>query len=209
MFTIFEDAGEGEQLTEHAEIDKLLSKTQHPSLSKALAQLNFMAKTDTNLTFTVAANHLSQAISQTPDFQMACNVKSTNTSNCDGGGGRNSGRGSSGRFGNQGRGDSGRGRGRGFQGGRGYTTPQRNSARGLTTGYYSPADWSKFSFEERNQICKDHDKRGEQGGTKCSVAQVSFAMDDTSKLTPNMNTQAGNAFGGKQRAVKKAKGPGK
>jgi hypothetical protein len=38
--------------------------------------------------------------------------------------------------------------------------------------------------------------------------QVSFTMDDTSELTPNMNTQAGNAFGGKQSAANKAKGSG-
>jgi phage terminase small subunit len=88
------------------------------------------------------------------------------------------------------------------------STPQRNSGRGPTTGYYSPADWSKLSFKERDQIRKDHDKRGKQGGTKRSVAQVLFLMDDTSKLTPNTNIQAGNAFGGKQSAAKKAKGPG-
>jgi uncharacterized membrane protein YgcG len=204
MFTIFEEAGEGEELTERAKIDELLTKTQHPSLTAALAQLRFMANTNTDLTFTVAANHLSQAISQTPDYQMARSVRSTNTSYRDGGSGRNSGRGGGGRFGNRGRGDSGRGRGRGFHGGRGYTTPQRNSGRGITSGYYSPADWSKLSFEERDQIRKDRDKRGEQGGTKRSVAQVSFATDDTSELTPN--TQAGNAFGGKQSAAKKAKG---
>jgi hypothetical protein len=45
-----------------------------------------MVNTNKDLTFMVAANHLSQAISQTQDFQMACSVKSTNTSNCKGGG---------------------------------------------------------------------------------------------------------------------------
>ena len=96
MFTIFEDAGEGEQLTERAKIDELLSKTQNLSLSAAIAQLRFMANTNTNLTFTVAANHLSQAVSQTPDYQMVRSVRSTNTSNRDGGNGRNSERGNSG-----------------------------------------------------------------------------------------------------------------
>jgi hypothetical protein len=36
MFTIFKDAGEGEQLIECVKIDELLSKTQHRSLSIAL-----------------------------------------------------------------------------------------------------------------------------------------------------------------------------
>jgi hypothetical protein len=67
------------------------------------------------------------------------------------------------------------------------------------------ADWSKLSFKERDQIRKDHDK---QGGTKCSVAQVSFATDDTSELTHNTNSPAGNTFGGKQSTAKKAKGSG-
>jgi hypothetical protein len=61
-------------------------------------------------------------------------------------------------------------------------------------GYYSPAHWSKLSFEEHNQIHKDCNKQGKQGETKHNVAQVLFATDDTSKLTPNTTTQAGNAF---------------
>jgi hypothetical protein len=96
MFTIFEDAGEGEQLTKRAKIDELLSKNQNPSLSMSLAQLHFMANTDTNLSFTIAANHLSQVISQTPDYQMVRSVKSTNTYNRKGRGGHNSGHGGSG-----------------------------------------------------------------------------------------------------------------
>jgi hypothetical protein len=78
--------------------------------------------------------------------------------------------------------------GEGFHGGHKYTTPQRNSRRGPTTGYYSPADWSKLSFKERDQIRKDCDEQGKQGGTKRSMAQVLFATDDTSKLTPNTNS---------------------
>jgi hypothetical protein len=40
------------------------------------------------------------------------------------------------------------------------------------------------------------------------VAQVLFSTDDTSELTSHTNSQAGNAFGGKPSAAKKAKGPG-
>jgi hypothetical protein len=72
--------------------------------------------------------------------------------------------------------------------------------------YYSSADWSKLSFEVCDRICKDHDKQGEQGRMKQGVSQVSVETNNTSnKMTPN--TQAGNSFGGKQRAAKKAKGP--
>ena len=96
MFTIFEEAGEGEELTEHAKIDELLSKTQNPSLTAAIAQLRFMANTDRELTSMVAVNHVSQAISQTPDYQMARSVRSTITSYHKRGSGRNIGRGGDG-----------------------------------------------------------------------------------------------------------------
>jgi hypothetical protein len=78
MFTIYFD--KKEPLTEHAKVDKLLRKVQHPTLTAAIAQLRYEANTG-NLTFEVAANHLTAAVSQTPDYLMARVVSSTNTSN--------------------------------------------------------------------------------------------------------------------------------
>lgn len=216
MFTIYFD--EKEPLTERAKVDELLSKVQHPALTAAIAQLRYEANTG-NLTFEVAANHLTAAVSQTPDYLMARKVSSTNTSNRDGGSGRSGGRGGGGRFGNSGRGGrlSG-GRGRGY--GRGNGTPNYKPKSGPnTSGYYSPADWSKLSFEERDKIRKDRDKKGEQGGTKRSIGDISVeqvtaiigamqkvpttvTFSDESSATPP-STQAGNAFGGKEGAKKK------
>ena len=78
MFTIFQE--EGEPLTEQAKVDELLTKVQHPSLTAAIAQLHYQLNTE-GVTFTVTANHLNSAISQTPDYQMAWCINSTNSSN--------------------------------------------------------------------------------------------------------------------------------
>jgi outer membrane murein-binding lipoprotein Lpp len=91
MFTIF--SKEKEPLTERAKVDELLTKVQNPALTAAIAQLRFQLNTE-GVTFTVAANHLNAAVSQTPDYQMARQLKSNTTSNYEGGGGRSGGRGS-------------------------------------------------------------------------------------------------------------------
>lgn len=207
MFTIYFE--EKEPLTERAKVDELLSKVQNPELSAAIAQLRYQANTS-DLTFTVAANHLTAAVSQTPDYIMARKLSSTNTSTRDSGtSGR--GRGGGGRFNSGGRGGRGRGN---------FRTPNKSK---LNTGYYSPADWSKLSFEERDKIRKDRDKKGEQGGTKRTIGDLSVEQvtaiigamqqqippapsvaDDTSSET-TLDKQAGNAFGGKESARKKSR----
>ena len=213
MFTIFYE--EKEPLTERAKVDELLTKVQNPALTAAIAQLRFQLNTE-GVTFTVAANHLNAAVSQTPDYQMARQIKSTTTSNRDGGGGRSGGRGS-GRFNNSGRGGRGGGRGRGYGRGNGNTNTK---SKPNGSGYYSPADWNKLSYEERDKIRKERDKRGEQGGTKRTIGDISVdhvtaiigamqqvpsVVSTEDSVTTNQTTpsnQAGNAFGGKASAKK-------
>ena len=65
MFTIFHK--EGEPLTEHAKVNELLTKVQHPGLTAAIAQLHFQLNTE-GITFMVTANHLNAAVSQTLDY---------------------------------------------------------------------------------------------------------------------------------------------
>jgi hypothetical protein len=141
------------------------------------------------------------------------NISSTNTR--DSSGGHSRGR-RYGRVNNRGRDGRGgeRGNGRGI--GRGSES-YRNKSN--STGYYSPADWSKLSFEERNKICKDRNKKGKPGGTNkrtigdISVEQVTAiigaiqqhnaAADTAESSAPKTsNNQAGNAFGGKEGAKK-------
>jgi hypothetical protein len=213
MFTIFEE--EEEPLSERAKVDELLTKVQNPSLSAAIAQLRFQLNTE-GVTFTVAANHLNSAVSQTPDYQMARKINATNTNDRQQGGrgGRGYGRGGYGRGGGRGRG--GRFGGRFGNGGRFGTPGHKNKGTGTHTTYYSPADWNKLSFEERDKIRKERDRKGEQGGTKRTVgdlsveqlkAMISSVQQDaaTTTTTDSTNTNnsgnnAGNAFGGKEGA---------
>jgi hypothetical protein len=196
MFTIYFE--ENEALTERAKVDELLTKCQNPALTAAVAQLRYQANTS-HLTFEVAANHLTAAVSQTPDYLMARRIGSTNTTHRDTGGGRSNGRGG-GRSGRGGRHNRGRGRG--------HTNKPKS-------GYYSPAEWSKLSFDERDKIRKDRDIKGEQGGTKRNISDISVDQvkailsalqkdtNDTSTESPSL--QAGNAFGGKEGIRKQKK----
>jgi hypothetical protein len=86
MFTIFDK--EKEPFTKCAKVNELLTKVQHPALTAAtIAQLRYQLNTD-GVTFMVVANHLNAAVSQTPDYQMARQIKSTNTSYHEGESGR-------------------------------------------------------------------------------------------------------------------------
>jgi hypothetical protein len=212
MFTIFEE--ENEPLSERAKVDELLTKVQHTALAAAVAQLRFQLNTE-GVTFTVAANHLNSAVSQTQDYQVARKISSTNTNERQQGG--RGGRGN-GRFNNRG-GRGGGGRGRGGRGGRG-SSGDKGGKSGFNTSYYSPAEWNKLSFEERDKIRKERDKKGEQGGSKRSIGDLSVEQftaiisavksdqatvataDSTDTSTSGNN--AGNAFGGKEGA-KRAK----
>ena len=77
------------------------------------------------------------------------------------------------------------------------------------SGFYPMAEWNKLSFEERDMICKEHDKKGEPGGTKHNIGDISIehvtaiigamqqaqstAPTEETELTSN-TTQAGNSF---------------
>jgi hypothetical protein len=204
MFTIFED--EGEPLTERAKVDELLTRVQNSALTAAVAQLRYQLNT-TGVTFTVAANHLNSEVAQTPDYRISRRISATNTSANTG---RGSGRGGRGSGRGQGRGNHGRGRGgRGGRGGNEKTT------------YYSPAEWEKLSFEERDRIRKERDKKGEPGGTKRSISEMTTKQLTTALIsslqkasatdeskdadTPKKSSaNAGNSFGGRE-SVKRAK----
>ena len=201
MFTIFYE--EGEPLTEHAKVSKLLTKVQHPTLTTAIAQLHFQLNTK-GVTFMVMVNHLNTAISQTPDKQMAHQIKSTNTSNHEGRS-NNSGGCGGGQFSNSECGGCGGGHGHG------YNCTPNNKPKPNASTFYPLAEWNKLSYEECDKIHKENDKKDEQGDMKRTIgdisvehvnttisamhqAQSAMNMDDT-ETTPN--TQGGTAFGGK------------
>jgi hypothetical protein len=204
MFTIFEE--ENEPLSECAKVDKLLTKVQNTTRSAAVAQLHFQLITE-GVRFTVAANHLNSAVSQTTDYQVARKIGETNTKERQQGG--CGGRGN-GRFNNPG------GRSRGGRGHGGRGSGDKGKGGSPNTSYYSPAEWNKLSFEECDKIRKECDKKGEQGGSKrlvgdLSVEQftaiISVVKQDQATTTTTDSTDtstsrnnAGNAFGGKEGA---------
>ena len=196
MFTIFEE--ESEPLSERAKVDELLSKVQSTALAAAVASLRYQLNT-VGVSFTVAANHLSSELSQSADYLTARKISSISSSGGRGNGGRG------------GRGGRGRGGGRGGKG-------------SSKTTYYSPSEWEKLSFEERDRIRKERDKKGEQGGIKkrnlseykqltnaiiSSIKKVADGKtgddaksddDATPKKSNHSDNLAGFAFGGRESA---------
>jgi hypothetical protein len=123
--------------------------------------------------FTVAANHLNSEISQSPDYQLSRKFSAVAT-----GGGR----GGSGCYGGCGGRGSRTGSGRGGRGGQGNAK--------ANTGYYSPTEWEKLSFDELDKIRKESDKKGEQGGSKRSISEMTTKQ--TNSHSDNLLHSEGN-----------------
>ena len=104
--------------------------------------------------------------------------------------------------------------------GRGHGNNNNNNSNKVTpnaSGFYPTVEWNKLSFEERDKIQKEHDKKGKPGGTKpggtkqiigdisvehitaiikvMQQAQSAIPTEET-ELTSH-TTQAGNSFGSK------------
>ena len=65
MFNIYET--EGEPMADDAKIRFLFKKVQHPGLQTAIAALRVQMNLGTVVTYTMAANHLSTAVSELPE----------------------------------------------------------------------------------------------------------------------------------------------
>ena len=82
MFNIFKE--EGEQLTDDAKVRELFKRVQHTQLQDTVKALRVCYDHD-GITYTEAANHLTAAVSELPEFQLAWRVS---TVNCIRGGGK-------------------------------------------------------------------------------------------------------------------------
>jgi hypothetical protein len=71
MFTSYKE--EHEELTKHVKIDELLHKTQHPSLTAAIAQLHFMANTNADHLYGCSESYQSSNFS---DVQLSNGAQS-------------------------------------------------------------------------------------------------------------------------------------
>ena len=75
MFNIFKE--EGEQLTENAKVRELFKRVQHTQLQDTIKALRVRYDID-GITYTEAANHLTAAVSELPEFQLAQRVSAVN-----------------------------------------------------------------------------------------------------------------------------------
>ena len=66
MYNIFEK--EGEPMSDEAKVRFLYKKVQHPGLRNCIEALKAQQISGTNVTYTMAANHLSTAVSELPEF---------------------------------------------------------------------------------------------------------------------------------------------
>ena len=76
MFNIYKE--EGKEMTENAKLWELFKCTKHTQLVKSVKALEVRYDMD-GLTYTQAANHLTAAVSELPDYQMAHSVSNVKT----------------------------------------------------------------------------------------------------------------------------------
>ena len=90
----------------------------------------------------------------------------------------------------------------GTSGGRGTNTGGRGSGRGgrggrgsydkANTVYYSAAEWEKLSYEDRDKIRKERDKKREQGGSKRNISELSTKQLTTASISSLQKVSASN-----------------
>jgi hypothetical protein len=193
-FQVLADCGEA--YSENYKVDQLiegLSQCDNVSVKAAATTLRMSPTLRSN--FIDAANKMSEVITMAfPAVQLqkkGRKVASIDTS------GRGRGRGGRGRGG--GRGGRGRGRGRGGRGGgpSGRSgNPQGTQCNGVDvsdlTRYFSPAEWSKLTYEWKQKIFQ---ARAPSPHTKRTIADVAVAPGEDAQLETPPTDNAGEAFG--------------
>ena len=88
MFNIYEE--EGEEFTENAKLRELFKRVQHPQPQDTVKALKVHFDME-GITYTQAANHLTAAVSEFPEYHLNCKVSasSSGTPRIQGGGGSN------------------------------------------------------------------------------------------------------------------------
>ena len=84
MFNIYEE--EGEEFTENGKLRELFKRVQHPQLQDTVKALKVRFDME-GLTYTQAANHLTAAVSELPEYHMTHKVSSAGATRICGGGG--------------------------------------------------------------------------------------------------------------------------
>ena len=154
MFNIFQE--EGEELTENAKVRELLKRVQNNQLQDTVKALRVRFDID-GISYTEAANHLTSAVSELPEYQLARCVSSLK---CIRGGGLEKGK-------NKFKRDSI------------YADDGT-----IITGYYS--NWKSLPKEGRDKVIAERKKKNTSGGIKNDykrkLAEIQALTDDIAMM---------------------------
>ena len=191
MFNIFKE--EGEPIPDNAQIRELFKRVQHPQLQDTVKALRVRFDLD-GITYTEAANHLTAAVSELPEYQLARRTSSVQRVR---GGGNRGGGGDKGKKKHQFKRES-------------IYEPDGS----IFTGYYS--NWRTLPKEDRDKVLaerarkKNGDKKrklseiqtlsSDIASMKRTVAQMISARQENSEVDDDDATRhdAGNCFGGRK-----------
>ena len=188
MFNIFQE--EGEEHTENAKVRELLKRVQNNQLQDTVKALRVRFDID-GISYTEAANHLTSAVSELPEYLLAHRISSLKRIR---GGGSEKGK-------NKFKWDS-----------------IDADVGTIFTGYYS--NWKSLSKEDRDKVIAEWKKKNTNGGikndNKRKLAEIQALTDDiammkrtVSQLAATKRNQdeqdddaprnnAGNQFGGRK-----------
>ena len=77
MFNIYEEE-EGEEFTENAKLRQLFKRVQHPQLQDTVKALKVRFDME-GIMYTQAANHLTAAVSELPEYHLTCKVSASSS----------------------------------------------------------------------------------------------------------------------------------
>ena len=206
MFNIYKE--EGEEFTENAKLRELFKWVQHPQLQDTVKALKVRFDME-GIMYTQAANHLTAAVSELPEYHLTCKVSasSSGTSRIRGGGGSN--------------------HNSNIKKKGGMQAPNKGvlmSDGSVFTGYYP--NWSELSKEDKQRVLDSRSKKKKGGiGNKRQISDVTSIAEQlqvikhtiselVSSKTDHINSisseekmkskaqhaqnDAGNAFGGRR-----------
>ena len=156
MFNIFKE--EGEPIPDNAQIRELFKRVQHPQLQDTVKALRVRFDLD-GITYTEAANHLTAAVSELPEYQLACRTSSVQLVR---GGGNRGGSGDKGKKKHQ---------------------LKRDSIYGpdgsIFTGYYS--NWRTLPRENRDKVLAER-VRKKNGDKKRKLSEIQTLSSDIESM---------------------------
>ena len=153
IFNIYKE--EGKEFTENAKLHELFKQVQHPQLQDTVKALKVRFGME-DITYTLAANHLTAAVSELPEYHLTCKVSAS----------------SSGAPWIRGGGGSGHNSSVKKKGG--IQAPNKGilMSDGLVfTGYYP--NWSDLSKEDKQWVLDSRNKKKKRGvGSKPQISDI-------------------------------------